>query len=58
MSGLEVFLMVIGAYALIAVAIATGLSLFQWVCLPIAAFISQVRTYHAERERRIGERGQ
>ena len=58
MTGIEVFLMVIGAFSLISISIAAGLSIFQWICLPIAAFIAQVRTYAAEREKRIGERGQ
>lgn len=57
MTGIEVFLMVLGAFTLISISIAVGLSIFQWICLPIAAFISQVRTYHAEKETRLGDRG-
>lgn len=57
MTGIEVFLMVIGAFALISISIAVGLSIFQWICLPIAAFITQVRTYAAERDTRLGDRG-
>ncbi len=54
MSGIEVFLVVIGAWFLISTAVAAGLSLFQWICLPIAAFIDKVKMYN---EKRLGERG-
>lgn len=58
MTGIEVFLMVIGAFSLISISIAAGLSIFQWICLPIAAFIDKVKTYNEQREKPLGERGQ
>ena len=54
MSGMEIVLAVIGVWFLISTAVAAGLSLFQWVCLPIAGFIDKVKTYN---EKRLGERG-
>lgn len=58
MTGVEVFFIVFGIWLLVSLAIAVGLSIFQWVCLPISVFITQVREYHSEKDKRVGERGQ